>query len=287
MIKGLVPTMLVGALGGFLAEALRILPAFRQGNGPTRREYGVSLAYVAIGACAALYGWDKERMAIDVAVIGAAFPSLFAAGLRAVATPPGPPGEAAVSPEVLEMQGEIMELRRQRREQVQKEERPSRQQWLHKGGEQLSSGESLLPREQMRELLRRRDELSRITDELQRRAAQHDKSDQPSEEHSPDGGDQPRQAREPDGEESRQASEPDGDPRHGRERPLHQPDGADTQYRAPPPPARMQPGGWAYEDREAPAVPDKTPDLAVRHSAPASPPQRSPRSLKDYAASRF
>ncbi len=58
MIKGLVPTMLVGALGGFLAEALRILPAFREGKGPTGQEYVVSLIYIAMGASAALYGWD-------------------------------------------------------------------------------------------------------------------------------------------------------------------------------------------------------------------------------------
>lgn len=92
MIRGLLPTMLVGALGGLLAETLRILPAFREGKGPTGREYAVSLIYVAVGAGAALYGWGSERPAIEIAVLGAAFPSLFAAGVGA-AVPPAPQGD--------------------------------------------------------------------------------------------------------------------------------------------------------------------------------------------------
>jgi uncharacterized membrane protein YeaQ/YmgE (transglycosylase-associated protein family) len=83
MIHGLVSTMVVGWIGALLAEVIRALPAIRQGRPPTGGELAASLIQVAIGGAAVLFGWDKDQPALQVAVMGAAFPLLFSAAVDA------------------------------------------------------------------------------------------------------------------------------------------------------------------------------------------------------------
>ncbi len=90
MIRGFVPTLLVCLLGGILGEAIRILGAVREGRPPRGSEWFVSVGFAMLGAGGVLYGWDTERPAIQLAMIGAAFPTLFAAGVRALSSPGAP-----------------------------------------------------------------------------------------------------------------------------------------------------------------------------------------------------
>jgi hypothetical protein len=90
MVTGFWATLGVGVLGGFIAELIRVLSAFRLNRPPRRFEYWVSLGYVLLGAGAVFYGWSSKQAAIEVATLGAAFPALFAAGVRAAAPPPSP-----------------------------------------------------------------------------------------------------------------------------------------------------------------------------------------------------
>ena len=90
MVSGFWPTLLVGVVGGFLGELLRIIPTLgRRRRRPRIAEVLVSVAYVAIGAGAVLFGWSDPQRAISVAVLGAAFPSVFSNLVRAT-TPPQP-----------------------------------------------------------------------------------------------------------------------------------------------------------------------------------------------------
>jgi hypothetical protein len=90
MIHGVGPTILVGVLGALLAELIRILPAIRQSKPPRGWELLASLLQIALGAGAALFGWD-EQSALQVAVTGAAFPLLFSAAINS-AKPSGDGG---------------------------------------------------------------------------------------------------------------------------------------------------------------------------------------------------
>jgi hypothetical protein len=74
-------------LGGILGEAIRILGAVREGRPPQRSEWIVSAGFAMLGAAGVLYGWETERPAIELATLGAAFPTLFAAGIRAASRP--------------------------------------------------------------------------------------------------------------------------------------------------------------------------------------------------------
>ncbi|MEV6345614.1 hypothetical protein [Actinoplanes sp. NPDC051851] len=87
MIQGFVPTLLAGIAGAFLAEVIRALPAIRKGKPPRGWELVASLFQVVLGGGAVLFGWDGEQSALQVAVMGAAFPLLFAAAVDG-ATPP-------------------------------------------------------------------------------------------------------------------------------------------------------------------------------------------------------
>jgi hypothetical protein len=81
MIHGLISTVLVGMLGGLIAELIRLAPALRLGQAPRLLETFASLIIVALGGCAALFGWDSLQSAYKVAVLGAAFPLLFTASV--------------------------------------------------------------------------------------------------------------------------------------------------------------------------------------------------------------
>jgi hypothetical protein len=92
MIHGVVPTILVGVLGAFLAELIRILPAIRQAKPPRGWELVASLIQIALGAGAALFGWD-DQSPLQVAVTGAAFPLLFSAAVNGAKSGDGSSGQ--------------------------------------------------------------------------------------------------------------------------------------------------------------------------------------------------
>lgn len=83
VVQGLLSTVLVGMLGALIAELIRIVPAIRVGRPPHGPELVASTIVVLVGGCAALLGWDAPQPAYKVAVLGAAFPMIFAASLRA------------------------------------------------------------------------------------------------------------------------------------------------------------------------------------------------------------
>jgi hypothetical protein len=83
MIVGLWPTMLVGMLGALIAELIRITPALTTHRWPSPAQIPVSVVFVALGAGAALLGWSDPQHAFTVAVLGAAFPTIFSNAIRA------------------------------------------------------------------------------------------------------------------------------------------------------------------------------------------------------------
>ncbi|GAA2608125.1 hypothetical protein [Paractinoplanes durhamensis] len=89
MIEGFVPTLLVGIVGAFLAEVIRVLPAVRKGKPPRGWDLVASLLQVVLGGGAVLFGWDQEQSALKVAVMGAAFPLLFSAAVDGAKPPSG------------------------------------------------------------------------------------------------------------------------------------------------------------------------------------------------------
>jgi hypothetical protein len=89
MIHGFVPTMLIGIVGALLAEVIRALPAIREGKPPRGWELVASLFQVMLGGGAVLFGWEQEQSALQVAVMGAAFPLLFAAAVNGAKPPSG------------------------------------------------------------------------------------------------------------------------------------------------------------------------------------------------------
>jgi tetrahydromethanopterin S-methyltransferase subunit E len=86
MIHGVMSTILVGMVGAFLAELIRILPAVRSGKPPRGWELLASGIQVLLGAGAVLFGWEAQS-ALQVAVTGAAFPLLFSAAVDGAKPP--------------------------------------------------------------------------------------------------------------------------------------------------------------------------------------------------------
>lgn len=84
MVQGLLPTLLVGLVGGALAEVIRLAGPLAHGKGPTKLpEYLGSFAYVITGAAVLLYvPWDTPHTPLEVAAAGAAVPALFPAAVR-------------------------------------------------------------------------------------------------------------------------------------------------------------------------------------------------------------
>lgn len=86
-VSGFWPVLAVGIVGALIAELLRIAGMYREGGLPKRKgEYLISALYVVLGGGAVFYGID-DRAALEVATLGAAFPALFAAGIRAATEP--------------------------------------------------------------------------------------------------------------------------------------------------------------------------------------------------------
>lgn len=97
MVSGFWPTVLLGVGGGAISEAIRIAGALRANNPPTRNQLIASLIFTLLGAGVLLYGWDEEQAVMKVAMLGAAFPLLFTAGVAAASGPKRSGGEGSTS----------------------------------------------------------------------------------------------------------------------------------------------------------------------------------------------
>jgi uncharacterized membrane protein YeaQ/YmgE (transglycosylase-associated protein family) len=84
VINGFLATIGFGMLGAFFAELLRVAAAYRAHRPPDRQEWIASALLVVAGAGVILFGWDIQRTPWELAVLGAAFPSLFTAATRAL-----------------------------------------------------------------------------------------------------------------------------------------------------------------------------------------------------------
>lgn len=82
-VEGLVPVAFFGALGGVTAEAIRVAELLKRGVAIGHRELAGSTLYALLGALVFLFGWNEPRQMLETAVLGAAFPSLFANAVRA------------------------------------------------------------------------------------------------------------------------------------------------------------------------------------------------------------
>jgi hypothetical protein len=87
MVEGAVPVILLGILGGIIAELIKIGTALKSGTTPTGPELIASGIFALLGAGAVLYGTGSKSM-IEVAQVGAAFPLLFSAGAAALTQNP-------------------------------------------------------------------------------------------------------------------------------------------------------------------------------------------------------
>ena len=77
-------TALLGVLGGLIPEVMRIIAALRRNVGPSGREILASVLTGLLGL-GVLFFDTSNVGALQIAVLGAAFPSLFS-GLLAAAT---------------------------------------------------------------------------------------------------------------------------------------------------------------------------------------------------------
>lgn len=84
MISGTLATLLLGIAGGVIGQVIMIVPAFRNNRPPTKNEWIASLLTAALGAGVLLFGWDRSQPAFEVALLGAAFPSIFSNGVAAL-----------------------------------------------------------------------------------------------------------------------------------------------------------------------------------------------------------
>jgi len=64
----------------------------RENKRPQGLEILGSVIFALLGAGILIYGWNSPRTAFEVATIGAAFPQLFQAGIRAATKPSGDKG---------------------------------------------------------------------------------------------------------------------------------------------------------------------------------------------------
>jgi|GEM_PF-4448312 len=90
MVVGFWATLGLGLLGGVIAELIRIAGLLRQGQRPGALELLGSVIYAALGAGAVLFGWTTPHSAFEVAVLGAAFPALFASAVGSAGAKPKP-----------------------------------------------------------------------------------------------------------------------------------------------------------------------------------------------------
>lgn len=83
MVEGTVPIILMGILGGIIAELIKIATALKSGKSLTSSELIASVIFALLGAGAVLHGTAAQPM-LEVAQLGAAFPLLFSAGAAAL-----------------------------------------------------------------------------------------------------------------------------------------------------------------------------------------------------------
>jgi hypothetical protein len=87
-VEGLVPIAVVGMVGALISEALRIGAYLKEKDKlPSGANLLGSVIYVVVGAAVVFYGVEKQS-AIEVAQLGAAFPLIWSAAVRALAKPP-------------------------------------------------------------------------------------------------------------------------------------------------------------------------------------------------------
>jgi hypothetical protein len=104
-VEGLVPIALVGVLGALISEALRIGAYMREKDKlPSGANLASSIIYVIVGAAVVLYGVEKTS-ALEVAQLGAAFPLIWSAAVRALVTPPDEGIAPGATPDVWQYTG--------------------------------------------------------------------------------------------------------------------------------------------------------------------------------------
>lgn len=82
-VQGLWTILLVGVLGGLVAELIRIGSALRSGTRPDLADVGGSVIYVALGALVIFYvPLDVPQNGLEVLIAGAAVPAVFPAALK-------------------------------------------------------------------------------------------------------------------------------------------------------------------------------------------------------------
>lgn len=87
VVEGLWPTVAIGVLGGVIKEALHLLGIWRGSRDPlTRKELVTAIVLALMGGGAAMLGTD-QRLVVQIAFEGAAFPSLFGGVVGATVDP--------------------------------------------------------------------------------------------------------------------------------------------------------------------------------------------------------
>jgi uncharacterized membrane protein YeaQ/YmgE (transglycosylase-associated protein family) len=84
MVSGPLATLLLGVVGGVIGQVIMIVPAFRNNRPPSGNEWIASALTAALGAGVLLFGWDRSQPAFEIAILGAAFPSIFSNGVAAL-----------------------------------------------------------------------------------------------------------------------------------------------------------------------------------------------------------
>lgn len=85
---GTLQVALLGCLGAAIPEALRIVASLRSKITPSGREIVASLILIALGCGVLLFNVSDEAP-FQIAVLGAAFPSIFSSATAAATAPPG------------------------------------------------------------------------------------------------------------------------------------------------------------------------------------------------------
>ncbi|MDX6287609.1 MAG: hypothetical protein QOG53_3094 [Frankiales bacterium] len=82
-------TALLGIAGAAIPEIMRVIAALRSNTNPSVREFVASLLATGLGLGVLLFDTDTSS-ALQVAVLGAAFPQLFSSAVAAATSGPGP-----------------------------------------------------------------------------------------------------------------------------------------------------------------------------------------------------
>lgn len=89
-VEGFFPVLLFGLLGGVIAETIRVAEMLKRGVKLDRGKLAGSALYALLGGGVFFFGWNGKRQMLETAILGAAFPSLFASMVRAKEAERGP-----------------------------------------------------------------------------------------------------------------------------------------------------------------------------------------------------